>query len=158
MAWLRLPLGFHTQIVCRQIRGQLYCRAQGRFPHKVFWVCSVAGGAMTITTSYLACDDGEAIDLADVVSDRIQAAEAALAQLTEPSRTISFVGCSDGPTATATGSAVSQKASRWNAPLASRRSSLEQGWNCGSRSERAAHPVGSSGLPAVGWNCLFWRM
>jgi hypothetical protein len=41
---------------------------------------------MTITTSYLACDDGEAIDLADVVSDRIQAAEAALAQLTEPRR------------------------------------------------------------------------
>jgi hypothetical protein len=35
----------------------------------------------------------------DFVSDRIQAAEAALAQLTQPSRTTNFVGCSEAPVA-----------------------------------------------------------
>ena len=39
-------------------------------------------------------DGGEAV----IVSDRIQAAEGALAQLTEPSRTTNIVGCSEGPT------------------------------------------------------------
>jgi hypothetical protein len=40
---------------------------------------------MTITTSYLVRDGGAAVDF---VSDRIQTAEAAPVQLTEPSRTI----------------------------------------------------------------------
>src|SRR5271166_3754190 len=48
------------------------------------------------TTSSLVRDGGKAIDF---VSDRIQAAEAALAQLTQPSRTTNFVGCSEGPIA-----------------------------------------------------------
>ena len=49
---------------------------------------------MTITTSSLVHDGGKATDF---VSDRIQAAEAALAQLTQPSRTTNFVGCSEAP-------------------------------------------------------------
>jgi hypothetical protein len=121
---------------------------------------------MTITTSYLAGDDGEAIDLADVVSDRIQTAEAALAQLTEPSRTANFVGCSNGPTATATGSAVSTAARPRSPPFhhIGDRRECPQLWRSklpqrrGSPSQRTAHPVGSSGFPAVGWNCLFWRL
>jgi len=51
---------------------------------------------MTNTTSYLSRDGGEALDF---VSDQTQAAEGALAQLTEPSRTTNFVGCSEGSTA-----------------------------------------------------------
>ena len=56
----------------------------------------MCSGAMTNTTSYLSRDGGEALDF---VSDQTQAAEGALAQLTEPSRTTNFVGCSEGPTA-----------------------------------------------------------
>src|SRR5262252_6239747 len=51
---------------------------------------------MTITTSSLVHDGGKAIHF---VSDRIQAAEAALAQLTQPSRATNFVGCSEAPIA-----------------------------------------------------------
>jgi hypothetical protein len=83
---------------------------------------------MTITTSSLVRDGGKAIDF---VSDRIQAAEAALAQLTQPSRTINFVGCFEA------------------------RRDLPQ--RSASPSQSAVHRVCSYGLPAVAGILFFCR-
>jgi hypothetical protein len=53
----------------------------------------------------------DALVAVDFVSDRIQAAEAAPVQPTEPSRTTNFVGCSEGPTAVQDAQLVAAQAS-----------------------------------------------
>src|SRR5215472_2962785 len=124
---------------------------------------------MTITTSSLVHDGGKAIDF---VSDRIQAAEAALAQLTQPSRTNNFAGCSEAPIARQAAYAVQAGLAEIAAarplsppfPHIGVRRECAQLSHCdlpqrsGSRRQRAVHQVCSYGLPAVGRNSLFCRL
>src|SRR5271166_1945246 len=121
------------------------------------------------TTSSLVRDGGKAIDF---VSDRIQAAEAALAQLTQPSRTTNFVGCSEGPIARQAAHAVQaglaeiaaarplsppfQHIGDWRECAQLTRCDLPQ--RSGSPSYRAVHRVCSYGLPAVAGIPFFCRL
>src|SRR5690348_8671999 len=124
---------------------------------------------MTITTSSLVHDGGKAIDF---VSDRIQAAEAALAQLTRPSRTTNFVGCSEAPITRQAAHAVQAglaeiAAARPLSPafehIGDRRecaqlSHCDLPQRSGSRRQRAVHQVCSYGLPAAAGIPFFCRL